>query len=302
MDQASGLRKLKDEIALPTKASISVVKKSSAKIYAVSSGKGGVGKTTVTVNLAIALAKANKKVLVLDGDLGLANINVILGIIPKFTLYHVIKGHKSLQEVVLETAEGIDIIPGASGYSQLADLDSTARESLIQNIMEINDYDYILIDTGAGIGSIVISLILAADEVLIVTTPEPTSITDSYGLIKSITNRNKDFKLNVVINKAKDELEGKKVARRVIDISQKFLNVLPFEIGLIYRDEEVERSILAQKPFLITAPRSKASDCMMRLSQQILNTTIETPAVNDENRLTSYFRRFFHLADHKDGA
>ncbi|MCX7999146.1 MAG: MinD/ParA family protein [Leptospiraceae bacterium] len=292
MDQAAGLRKLREDIPF-TKTT---PKRTSARIIAVTSGKGGVGKTTFAVNLAISLAKEKQKVLVLDGDLGLANINVVLGIIPKFTLYHVIRGNKNLREIILQTPDGIDIVPGANGYAQLADLDSLSRENLIRDFSELDDYDFIIIDTGAGISVNVISLVLAADEGIIVTTPEPTSITDSYGLIKSITQKNKDFPLKVVINKAKDELEGKKVAKRVIDISQKFLNVQPHELGIIYKDEDVEKSILAQKPFMINNPRSKASECMMKICHSLLHSQ-EDEGEAETMGLGGYLRKFFNLSD-----
>jgi flagellar biosynthesis protein FlhG len=293
MDQASGLRKLKDESPF-TRPPVQPVRKGNTRIIAISSGKGGVGKSTLTVNLAISLSKEGKRVLVLDGDLGLANVNVILGIIPKFTLYHVIKGHKTLQDIILHTTEGIDLIPGASGYTQLADLDTVSRDNLIKSFSELENYDFIFIDTGAGINSNVINLVLASDEVIVITTPEPTSITDSYGLIKSLTHRNRNYKIGVLINKAKDDLEGRKVAKRVIEISDKFLGVRPKEIGILYKDEEVEKSIQAQKPFVITAPRSRAAECVQRITQKIINenTTTENGS-SDENKLSNYFKKFF---------
>ncbi|MDX1959109.1 MAG: MinD/ParA family protein [Leptospiraceae bacterium] len=299
LDQASGLRKLKDETQFG-KTTTGIPKLLDTRILAISSGKGGVGKSTITVNLAIALAKEGKKVLVLDGDLGLANINVLLGVIPKYTLFHVVKGHKRLQDIILQTPEGIDIVPGASGYAQLADLDGVSRENLIQSFSELENYDIILVDTGAGISSVVISLVLAADEVLVITTPEPTSITDSYGLIKSITQKNRSFKINVLVNKARDEQESHKVAKRVIEISEKFLNVVPFEIGAVYKDEEVEKSIIAQKPFFISSPKSKATECIIKLSQKILREEIEDEQpVSDQNKLSNYFRKLFQSSENK---
>jgi flagellar biosynthesis protein FlhG len=295
MDQAAALRKLRDNS--PIKSSHNRAKKRSTKIFAISSGKGGVGKSTITVNLGLSLTLEGKKVLIMDGDLGLANINVIMGIIPKHTLYHVIRGQKTLKEIILQTPEGLNIIPGASGYTQLADLDSNARENLMKSFSEIDDFDYILIDTGAGINSVVINLIMAADEVIIVTTPEPTSITDSYGLMKSIINRNKNFKLNVIINKAKDEIEGRKVSKRVVDICNKFLNVVPKEIGVVYKDEEVERSIYVQKPFIISAPKSKAADCIFRLSKTIIEES--SGQSEDDKRLSGYLKKFFANNDNE---
>jgi flagellar biosynthesis protein FlhG len=294
MDQAAGLRKLREDLPLIRS---NVVRRTSAKIIAITSGKGGVGKTTFAVNFAISLAREGQKVLVLDGDLGLANINVILGIIPKFTLYHVLKGNKTLREIILQIPEGIDIIPGANGYAQLADLDSISRDALIRDFSELDEYDFIIIDTGAGISSNVIALVLAADEGYIVTTPEPTSITDSYGLIKSITQRNKNFPLKVVINKARDEAEGKKVARRVIEISDKFLGVRPEELGVIYKDEDVEKSILVQKPFFINSPRSKASECMQKICKAVLENSPESLENTETSKLGGYIKKFFQISD-----
>ncbi len=294
MDQAAGLRKLREDLPLIRS---NVVRRTNAKIIAITSGKGGVGKTTFAVNFAISLAREGQKVLVLDGDLGLANINVILGIIPKFTLYHVLKGNKTLREIILQIPEGIDIIPGANGYAQLADLDSISRDALIRDFSELDEYDFIIIDTGAGISSNVIALVLAADEGYILTTPEPTSITDSYGLIKSITQRNKNFPLKVVINKVRDDAEGKKVARRVIEISDKFLGVRPEELGVIYKDEDVEKSILAQKPFFINSPRSKASECMQKICKTVLENNPDSLENTETSKLGGYIRKFFQISD-----
>lgn len=174
MDQAANLRKLTE-----TGTGLKLVQPQDAakktKIIAVASGKGGVGKSTVSVNLAISIAKTGLKVLIFDGDLGLANVNVLLGIIPKYNLYHVVKGHKSLKDIVISTPEGVDIIAGASGYSQLANLNETQRNNLIKGFAELDRYDVMIIDTGAGISANVIGLVMPADEVVVVTTPEPTS-------------------------------------------------------------------------------------------------------------------------------
>lgn len=194
MDQAANLRKLTETgTGLKLVQPQDTVKKT--KIIAVASGKGGVGKSTVSVNLAISIARTGLKVLIFDGDLGLANVNVLLGIIPKYNLYHVVKGHKSLKDIVISTPEGVDIIAGASGYSQLANLNETQRNNLIKGFAELDRYDVMIIDTGAGISANVIGLVMPADEVIVVTTPEPTSITDSYGLIKSIVSQSKDKNL-----------------------------------------------------------------------------------------------------------
>lgn len=207
MDQAAHLRKLTEG---NTSLKVLSSRKPRTKIIAIASGKGGVGKSTVSVNLAISMARVGQKVLVFDGDLGLANVNVILGIIPKYNLYHVVKGHKSLKDIVIQTPEGVDIIAGASGYSQLANLNDTQRNSLIKGFSELDNYDVMIIDTGAGISSNVIGLTLPADDVIVITTPEPTAITDSYGLIKAIVSQSRDKNLKMVVNRVRSAIEGKK--------------------------------------------------------------------------------------------
>ncbi|HSA14038.1 MAG TPA: AAA family ATPase, partial [Spirochaetota bacterium] len=183
MDQAANLRRLVLETDKTQKKT---------KTIAVTSGKGGVGKTSLSVSLAIALAQNNLSVTLLDADLGLANINVILGIIPKYNLYHVIKGKKKLKEVIIEVPEGIKIIAGASGFHQLANLEQKQRMDFIKAISDLDADDYMIVDTGAGVSQNVLSFVIAADEVIVVTTPEPTAITDAYGIIKSIASQAPD--------------------------------------------------------------------------------------------------------------
>ncbi|MCC5813799.1 MAG: MinD/ParA family protein [Leptospira sp.] len=295
MDQASNLRKLTEGNTslklVPTQA------RTMTKIIAIASGKGGVGKTTLSVNLAIAIAKAGHRVLIFDGDLGLANINVLLGIIPKYNLYHVVKGHKNLKDIIIQTQEGIDIIAGASGYSQLANLNDTQRNNLIKGFADIDNYDYMIIDTGAGISSNVIGLVMPADEVIVVTTPEPTSITDSYGLIKSIVSQTKDKNLKIIVNRVRSAIEGKKVADRVIDISGQFLEVQVENLGFIFQDEEVEKSIREQKPYIVNSPRSKASACLTRITHTLLQ--IEGDDGETEG-LAGFIKKFFSFIDYRD--
>ncbi len=291
MDQATQLRKLTEG---NTSLKLVSSTKPMTKIIAIASGKGGVGKSTISVNLAISMAKAGQKVLVFDGDLGLANVNVILGIIPKYNLYHVVKGHKSLKDIIIQAPEGVDIIAGASGYSQLANLNDTQRNNLIKGFADLDNYDYMIIDTGAGISSNVIGLTLPADDVIVVTTPEPTAITDSYGLIKAIVSQSRDKNLKMVVNRVRSAIEGKKVADRVIDISGQFLEVIVENLGFIFQDDEVEKSIREQKPYIIHSPKSKASACLNRITYSLLNQEMDN---SDDSGLTGFFRKFFNFID-----
>ena len=237
------------------------------RIIAVTSGKGGVGKTNLSINLALAYARLGKKVIVMDADLGLANVNVVLGIIPKYNLYHLIRKQKNLQDILLDTNYGIQIIAGASGFSKIANLSDEEREHFIKELGGLSDADVIIIDTSAGVSHNVLDFVAAADEALIVTTPEPTAITDAYGIIKIIATEidNMNLGLKLIVNRVKSVTEGKKVSERVISIAGQFLNLKVDYLGYVYDDPIVGASVLKQKPFMIVDPNSKAAICVKHL-------------------------------------
>ena len=201
------------------------------KVISVASGKGGVGKSNLSVNLSIALADIGYKVLLLDADLGLANVNILLGVIPKANIFHVIQGKKKLNEIVLTVPQGIDIIAGASGFSELANLSGDVRKKFIRDLGKFQTYDYLVIDTAAGLHSTVLSFIQASQEVIIITTPEPTAITDAYGIIKAVVNLG-FTNIKLVVNKVRSIMEGKKVSDRIIQIAAQFLNVRINSLGI----------------------------------------------------------------------
>jgi flagellar biosynthesis protein FlhG len=237
------------------------------RIIAISSGKGGVGKTNVSINLALAYAQLGKKVIVLDADLGLANVNVILGIIPKYNLYHLIRKQKSLKDIILDTQYGIQIVAGASGFSKIANLSDEERDTFIEELSDLSSADIIIIDTSAGVSNNVLDFIAAADDAIIITTPEPTAITDAYGIIKIIATEieNMNLGLKLIVNRVKSVTEGKKVAERVISIAGQFLNLKVDYLGYIYDDPAVSASVLKQRPFMVTDPGAKASMCIKHI-------------------------------------
>ena len=241
------------------------------RIITVSSGKGGVGKTNLSINLALAYAKLGKKVIVLDADLGLANVNVVLGMIPKYNLYHIIRKQKTMKEIILDTDYGIKIVAGASGFFKIANLEQEERDGFIRELSELASADIIIIDTSAGVSSNVLAFVAAADDVIIVTTPEPTAITDAYGIIKIIATEidNMDIGLKLIVNRVKSVTEGKKVSERVINIAGQFLNLKVDYLGYVYDDPIVSASVIKQKPFLVAEPNSKASICVKQLVSRL---------------------------------
>ena len=244
---------------------------SKTRVIAVSSGKGGVGKTNMSINIAIAYAQLGKKVVVMGADLGLANVNVAMGIIPKYNLYHLIRQKKKMKDIIINTDYGIQIVAGASGFSKIANLSDSERDHFIEEISNMDAVDVIIIDTSAGVSSNVLDFIAAADDAVIVTTPEPTAITDAYGIIKIIATEidNMNIGIKLIVNRVKSVTEGKKVAERVINIASQFLNLKVDYLGYVYDDPQVSQAILKQKPFMIVDPDSKASVCVKHIVSRL---------------------------------
>jgi flagellar biosynthesis protein FlhG len=276
-DQAEKLREImkrkKDSQPSPkassAKSSVSAVDK--ARIITVTSGKGGVGKTNLSVNMALAFARLGKKVIVMDADLGLANVNVMLNMIPKYNLYHVIKKQKTIREILVETEYGISIVAGASGFSQIANMGEEDRRDFISELETLTNADIIIIDTSAGVSSNVLDFIAAADDAVIITTPEPTAITDAYGIIKIIATEydSLNMGLKLVVNRAKGAAQAKGVADRMINIAGQFLNLKVDYLGFIYDDMSVPQAVLRQKPFMVVDPKCKASICVQHIVERM---------------------------------
>jgi flagellar biosynthesis protein FlhG len=271
-DQAEKLREIMRNKQPSSRVESSPPQKAS-RIISVSSGKGGVGKTNIAINLALAYAKLGKKVIVLDADLGLANVNVVLGVIPRYNLYHLIRQQKKMRDILLDTTYGIQIVAGASGFSKIANLSEEERKGFIEELYELSSADIIIIDTSAGVSNNVLTFVAASDDVIIVTTPEPTAITDAYGIVKIIATEidNLDLGLKLVVNRVKSVTEGRKVAERVINIAGQFLNIKLDYLGFVYEDILVQTAVIKQRPFLTLDPKSKASICIDHIVRRLEN-------------------------------
>lgn len=246
---------------------------SKTRIITVASGKGGVGKTNISTNLALTYAKLGKRVILMDADLGLANVNVVMGIIPKYNLYHLIRKQKTMKDIIMDTNYGIQIVAGASGFAKIANLSEEERSNFINELGEMSSADVIIIDTSAGVSNNVLSFVAAADEAIIVTTPEPTAITDAYGIIKIIATEidNLSLGLKLIVNRVKSVTEGKRVAERVVNIAGQFLNLKVDYLGYVYDDPVVHQAVLKQKPFTIMDPKGKASICVQHIVGRLEN-------------------------------
>lgn len=252
-------------------------------IITVTSGKGGVGKSNFALNLAIVLsnfstvhrAQATRRVTLMDADFGLANINVLLGIIPKFNLYHVLKGQKSLQEIIIPTSFGVDLIAGASGLSQVANLAYEERINLIQALLALKYADFLIIDTAAGLTNNVTQFASIAHETIVVTTPEPTAITDAYGIIKAIALDYPNPTIKLVINRAESQKEAERVASKIVSITQQFLNVCIEPVGFIPSSSIVPEAVRKQTPFCVLHPSANVSQNVQQIARKILNVQPE---------------------------
>ena len=275
-DQAEKLREMMRAKAGTVEHPAMPQLKKKTRIITVASGKGGVGKTNMSVNMALAYARIGKKVVVMDADLGLANVNVMLKMIPKFSLYHVIRKQKSMKEILVETEYGISIVPGASGFSKIANLTEDERQNFIEELNTLQNADIIIIDTSAGVHSNVLDFIAAADDVVIITTPEPTAITDAYGLIKIIATEidNLNMSLKLVVNSVHNVAEAKAVAERMTTIAGQFLNLKLEYLGFVYDDNAVSQAVLRQRPFMVEAPRCKASLCVQHIVGRLEKTEL----------------------------
>lgn len=241
-----------------------------ARVFTVTSGKGGVGKTNITVNLALALSRMGLKVVILDVDFGLANIDVLFGIVPKYTLLDLIHEEKSIFEVLTDGPENIKFLSGGSGVEELIRLDRKKLKKFINSISLLDKlFDVIIIDTGAGLSQNVMSFIMAADEVLLVTTPEPTAITDAYALVKMVSRRDRKKKINILVNKAESIREANEIANKLCVVSEKFLSFKLLKLGYILYDENVTKSVKIQKPFSMVNPKCQAAKNITEIAEKL---------------------------------
>lgn len=283
LDQAEALRKLINNEEQEQK-------KTSTKIITVTSGKGGVGKSNFVVNLAIVLQNKGKKVLIFDADLGMGNDDVLMGIYPKHNIFDIIFTDLEIKDIIVEGTNGVSLIPAGSALSKAQDLEESERKMFLEKLETLDEYDYIIMDTGAGVNKDVLSFIAASEDLIIIITPEPTSLTDGYSLIKATDHYKLKTSAKIIVNKAFTKEDGQETYNKFNRAVSKFLKIKIEYLGCILDDIKLVQSVRQQKPFVVLYPNCDASKDIENIAMKLLGQEIQ--AVNGAKGL---FKRLFNI-------
>lgn len=285
LDQAASLRKLVDE---DEKKISSNPRKS--KIITVTSGKGGVGKSNFVVNLGVFLQSKGKKVLIFDADLGMGNDDVLMGLYPKNNIFDIIFTDLTLKDIIIEGSNGVSLIPAGTGLNKIEELTDEQRSTFLDKLEHLNEFDYILMDTGAGVNKDILAFISASEELIIITTPEPTSLTDAYSLIKATDYFKLKSKAKVIVNKAFTTEEGIETYNKFNRAVSKFLKIKVEYLGCIIDDKKLVQSVRQQKPFVLLYPNCEASKCIESIAMKLIGQDAVSSA-----GAKGLFKRLFNL-------
>lgn len=291
VDQATRLRELAD--LYRTRA---IAPSRRTKAIAITSGKGGVGKSNIGLSLAHALMNEGRSVLLLDADLGLANADILLGTVPPYHLGHLLGGERSIRELIHHTPTGLKLIAGGSGVTDLANLPGDRLKLFLSALAQLEgEADYLILDTGAGLSGTVMEFVLASDQVLVVTTPEPTSLADGYATIKALANRSPGVVIKLVVNQVESKAEADAVAERIISTARTFLGLSVEHLGEVPRDPYVWRAVREQTPFIYRYPQAPASRAVQAMGRRLNRGQAEilgpTRSQGFFDRLTALFGR-----------
>ena len=272
MDQAENLRAL---VGAPRVVPALAPPRPPLRVIAVTSGKGGVGKTNVTANLAVLAARAGRRVLIIDADLGLTNVEIVFGLKPRYHMGDLLDGSLGIEDVLLEGPDGIRLLPGSSGVQSLTQLDTDRKRRFLAALDAVEDsFDVVLVDTGAGIGSNVLFFVGAAQEALLVVSPEPTSLVDAYTAVKVLSQEAGVRNFNVVVNSVIDELPARQVFHKLTAVTSRFLSANMRHLGYVPRDENVHRAVMLQRALVDAYPKSPASRALSVIADKLFNGSV----------------------------
>ena len=289
-DQASALRQIVDNL----KKQRTREPGQAARVLCVTSGKGGVGKTSISVNLGISLAKKGLRVLLVDADFGLSNIDVMLGVSPPYDLSYVLRGQKKISDILSEGPGGIMFVSGGSGLNELLNMSEIQLAAIIDNLLLLEDTaDVILFDTGAGVNPLIMRMIRASAETIIVTTPEPTAIMDAYALVKSITKYSAECELRLIVNRAESVSEAEMTLKKFGSVVRLYQKTEIDPLGYLLSDPAVSRGVRIQQPFVLSYPRSAATRNIEAIAWNLLERKPESP----ENGLQAFLHKVFRKND-----
>jgi flagellar biosynthesis protein FlhG len=283
LDQAEALRKLVVNDGEQDK-------NLGSKIITITSGKGGVGKSNFVVNLAISLQNKGKKVLIFDADLGMGNDDVLMGLYPKYNIFDIIYTDLEIKDIIIEGTNGVSLIPAGSALSKAQELEEEQRKLFLEKLETLDEYDYILMDTGAGVNRDVLSFIAASEELIVITTPEPTSLTDGYSLIKATDHYKLKNKAKIIVNKAFTHEEGQETYNKFDRAVSRFLKIEIEYLGCILEDRKLVQSVRQQKPFMVLYPNCDAAKGIEDISSKLVGQELSS-----SNGAKGLFKRLFNI-------
>ncbi|AJA47902.1 ATPases involved in chromosome partitioning [Clostridium pasteurianum DSM 525 = ATCC 6013] len=288
LDQAQRLRQMAAKEGNMNKS------QTAPKIITVTSGKGGVGKSNFVVNLSITLQKMGKKVLIFDADVGMGNDDVLMGFLPKYNVFDVIFNNKNIEDVIIEGPFGVKLLPGGSGVARINEITNTQRNNFLNKLSQLENLDYIIMDTGAGISRSVLGFVSCCDELFLIITPEPTSLMDSYSLLKAVVHFKIKDQIKIIVNRTYDSEEAEETYNKFANAVNNFLKIHISYMGNISEDRKLVSAVRNQEPFVIGSPNSSASQDLLKIANKILGDS-EGYYKSNEAGIQGLFKKIFNI-------
>lgn len=287
LDQAQRLRQL----AVQQKSDFKKENNNTPKIITVTSGKGGVGKSNLVVNLSITLQKMGKKVMIFDADIGMGNDDVLMGFLPKYNVFDIILNRKEINEVLITGPYGVKLLPAGSGLARVEDLTENQRQNFLEKLNALRDLDYIIMDTGAGINRSVLAFVSCCEELIVLTTPEPTSLTDAYSLLKAIDHFEIKKIAKVIVNRAFDDKEAQTTFNKFNNAVTNFLSINVEFLGSVSEDRRLVQAVRHQEPFVISYPNCDASKDIYLIAKKLEGTVKQNEGIG----VQGLFKKIFNI-------